>query len=80
MLDLCTSSFKPSNIHEAKIVVALANVVGVAMYARNLAELHCNFHSHLAIHSKVHCLSLDSYVGITMEPTYGSKLLHEPRT
>jgi len=61
-------------------VVALVELVGVTMYARNPIELHCNFHSHLTTHNKVHCLNLDSYIEITMEPTYGCKLLHEPRT
>ncbi len=70
MLDLCTSNFKPSNIHEAKIVVALAKLVGIAMYARNPTALHCNFHFHLATHNKVHYLSLDSCIAIAMEPTY----------
>jgi len=59
--------------------MALVELVGVAMYARNPMELHCNFHSHMATHNKVCCLNLASYVAITMEPTYGGKLLHEPK-
>jgi len=78
VLDLCISSFKPL-IHEAKIVVALEELVGVAMYVRNPTELHCNFRFHLAIHNKVHCLSFDSCITIAMEPTSGSKLLHESK-
>ncbi len=36
MLDLRTSSPKPSKIHEAKIMVALIKLAGIIMCARNL--------------------------------------------
>jgi hypothetical protein len=66
--DFYMSSLKPSKIHEAKIVVALVELVNITMCARNPTKLHKNFHSHLVAHNIIHCFNFDSHVVVAMEP------------
>jgi hypothetical protein len=48
-------------------MVALIELVGIIMCARNLMGLYYNFCSHLVAHNKVHYLSLNSHIVIVME-------------